>query len=140
MQVSPQLISQHFTTKLVRDYFLNHDHTDRWRNIRYQDLKIEVWFNCLWTNYGFISYRNFADYLLTISDFKGYQLPVEKINDLTYKVKGVRKPWYIVHDGKCECALYRQRVKRWNELPQLFKWFDRPFCHHTEAVNIYTNN
>ena len=132
MKVSQQLICQHFTKRIIINYL---SYSDRLTyNFRYQDLRIELWFNCIWTNFGFISYRDFADFLKLCSEAKSYQLPVKKLSDRLYLVKGKKKDWYQVHDGKCECMLYRQRVKRSSELPQLFKHFDKPFCHHTEAV------
>ena len=135
MKVSQELISQHFTKRIIINYL---DHSDRLTyDFRYQDLRIEIWHRCIWTNWGFISYRKFAQFLILCSKYKSYQLPVKKINDRMYLVKGVRQPWYYVHDGKCNCALYRQRVKRSSELPQLFKHFSQPFCHHTFAVNVY---
>ena len=132
MKVSQQLISQHFTKRIIINYL---DHRDRLTyNFRYQDLRIELWFNCLWTNFGFISYKDLAKFTLLCTHAKAYQLPVKKLTDSLYLVKGKKQPWYAVYGGKCECMLYRQRVKRSSELPQLFKHFNKPFCHHTEAI------
>ena len=138
-KVSKELISQHFNNSLIHNFFLYHDKTDRWRNFRYPDLRIEPWQNCLWTNYGFISYRDFAEFLLECSENKSYELSVEKVNDRMFLVEGRIKSQYRVFCGECECMLYRQRVKRAKELPSLFKWFDRPFCHHTKAVEYFKN-
>jgi hypothetical protein len=132
MQVSQQLISQHFTKNIITNYLI---HSDRLTyNFRIQDLRIELWFNCLWTNFGFISYKDFAQFLQLCTHAKTYQLPVRKLSDNLYLVKGNVKPWYQVENGVCECMLYRQRVKRSSELPQFFKHFNQPFCHHTEAI------
>ena len=138
MKVSNQLISQHFTPNLITNYLI---HSDRLSyNFRIQDLRIEIWFNCIWTNWGFISYQDFAKFLKLCSKGKAIQLPVKKLNDNLYLVKGNKKDWYAVHNNKCECMLYKQREKRSQELPQLFKYFNKPFCHHTEAVRAYKKN
>jgi hypothetical protein len=139
MKVSQQLISQHFTKKIITNY-LNHSAHRRCGfaerltyNFRYQDLRIEPWFTCLWTNFGFISYRDLAEFTLLCTEAKAYQLPVKKLSNRLYLVKGKVKAWYAVYEGKCECMLYRLRVKRSHELPQFFKHFDKPFCHHILA-------
>ena len=132
MKVSQQLISQHFTKRIIINYL---DHSDRLTyNFRYQDLRIEIWHSCIWTSWGFISYRDFAQFTVLCTHAKAYQLPVQKLNKSLYLVKGKIKPWYAVHNGRCECMLYRQRVKRASELPQFFKHFNKPFCHHTARI------
>lgn len=132
MKISQELITQHFTPKLITDFLLNADRLPY--SYRYQDLRIEFWENCIFTNYGLISYRDYANYLYYATECKSLQLQVKKIDYKNYLVEGRIKPWYKVKNFECECMLYRQRVKRWKELPQLFKNFDRPFCHHTLAV------
>ena len=132
MKVSQQLISQHFTKKIITNY-LNHSERLTY-NFRYQDLRIEIWHNCLWTNFGFISYKDLAEFTLLCTHAKAYQLPVKKLSDSLYLVKGKVKDWYAVYDGKCECMLFRQRIKRSSELPQFFKHFPRTFCHHTASI------
>ena len=134
MKVSQQLISQHFTKKIITNY-LNHSERLTY-NFRYQDLSIEPWFTCLWTNFGFISYKDLAEFTLLCTHAKVYQLPVKKLTDSLYLVKGKVKAWYAVYEGKCECMLYRLRVKRSHELPQFFKHFPKiGFCHHTESID-----
>ena len=133
MKVSQQLISQHFTKRIIINYL---DHRDRLTyNFRYQDLRIEPWYTCLWTTFGFISYRDLAEFTLICTEAKAYQLPVKKLTESLYLVKGKVKAWYAVYEGKCECALFRLRIKRSSELPQFFKHFPRiGFCHHTASI------
>lgn len=140
MNVSYQLISQHFTKNLViraLDYLENYLGLQyNTYFLRYQDLRVELWYNCIWTNYGIISYRNYAEFILLYTQGKAEQLPVKKISDRLYLVKGKVKDWYAVHDNKCECMLYRLRKNRASELPQFFKHLPNNglFCHHLACI------
>lgn len=132
MKISNALISQHFTPKLIIKFL---ELSDRLPDtFRYQDLRIEFWHNCIWTNFGMISYSDYANYIYHFTECKSLQLPIKKINDRLFLVKGKVKPWYAVHDGNCECQLFRLRKNRSPELPQFFKYFNRPFCHHSLSV------
>ena len=139
--VSEQLICQHFSKYLVSRIIQEILPEKMLKEYRYQDLKYELWHNCLWTNYGFVSYFRYAEMLKWITVCKAEQLPVKPLGDRLFLVKGVQKKWYAVTKTdttiKCECMLYKQREKRHEELPQLFQWFNHPFCHHTQAVKNY---
>ncbi len=132
MKISNALISQHFTPKLITKFLEQADRLPD--SFRYQDLKVEFWYNAIWTNYGMISYSDYANFIYNATECKSLQLETQKLNDRLFLVKGKVKSWYAVHDGKCECMLYRLREKRSQELPQFFKYFNRPFCHHSLAV------
>ena len=136
MNISQPLIDQNFYHKLIYDII---GHLRNPHSLRYQDVKYELWYNCLWTtNYGFISYKDIAEIIELQTLFKAQQLPVKKINTTTFKVKGVQRPFYIVKDGKCNCPLYNLRKNRFNELPQFFKHFKTfPLCHHLVATLNY---
>jgi hypothetical protein len=111
------------------------------RSYRYQDLIFEPWAIAFWTNYGLISYRDYAEFIIAYTELKAYGLlttPKGIIEQpLFYLVKGVQQSYYTVSkDGKtCNCMLYRQRLNRREELLQLFQYLPSPsFCHHSEAV------
>lgn len=140
MDVSYQLISQHFTPNLVIRclQFLEEELGLYYKTyyLRYQDLKIEFWNVGIWTNYGIISYKNYAEFIILYTQAKAEQLPVKKLSDRLYLVGGKQKPWYAIHDGKCECMLYRLRRNRREELPQFFKHLPHKglFCHHLACI------
>lgn len=140
MNISYQLISQHFNDYLVHRIIPNILKERGNENYRYQDLKVELWYNCIWTNYGFISYFDYAEGIKWFTIGKAQQLPVKTKGENLFLVKGVQRDWYAVCNGKCECMLYQQRKERQKELPQFFQWFTTfPFCHHTQAVKNYQN-
>jgi hypothetical protein len=132
MNISHQLISQHFTHYLIDKALYHLDR--RHYNYRYQDLKSELWFTGLWTNLsGIISYQDYAEFLLLYTQGKAYQLPYKQVGENIYIVQGKQKPYYTVTPTSCNCPLFRLRHKRSQELPQFFRYFPIT-CHHHQLI------
>lgn len=145
--ISTQLQSQTFPTRLVVGILL-------WKgkNVHRHQLRYEQWSIGLWTNYGVISWREIASYLVSEAQNKPHPnypdylyTAVEQKGENFFLVpssQDASKKYAVLRIGKnlsCQCFKFKcwqNRLK--DEAPQLFKALNKEvFCHHTKAVEQF---
>jgi hypothetical protein len=143
MKVSSELMSQTMH-KYAIAWMLESTDKLKWQEkYNRHDFIIEAWANGIWVKQvGIISYHDLAEYIKFESQFKAYQLPVEKVGKKSFLVGsyqgGKNKYFVFVKDKKwvCNCMRYRcfnNRIEK--ELPQLYKILNgKIFCHHIVAA------
>jgi hypothetical protein len=148
--VSSQLQSQTFSTRLVVNILMA-----KGKDVHVNSLHFAPWWIGLWTNYGVISWKeiakwllnealhkmapNYPDYLYTEVEERGKHLW------LVPSSQDGNKKYAVLRTGKsfsCQCFKFKCWNNRLvNECPKLFEALGKTvFCHHTKAVEQFLSN